>query len=277
MSVRSERSLRLNKFNRFLNRNSNFGIRNLMLYIIIGNVLVFLLAQTDRGATIVNYFIFVPELILQGQVWRVISFLFFPPSFNLFSLVLSLYFYYMVGTTLEREWGVLKFNLYYLTGALATVAYSMISGAIATPAYLNLSLFFAFATLFPDFQILLFFILPVKMKYLAYVNAAFFLVGMIGTPFPENLLPLIAIANYFLYFWQDIIEFFRRKRYTAKNTVQFKNKIREIKREKGYLHRCTTCGKTDADHPQMEFRYCSLCKGYACYCEEHILDHTHIT
>jgi hypothetical protein len=95
--------------------------------------------------------------------------------------------------------------------------------------------------------------------------------------FPANLLPLIAIANYFLFFWSDIIGFFRRQRRTSKNTVSFKNRLREIKRDKGYVHRCTTCGKTDTDHPEMEFRYCSLCKGYACYCEEHIMDHTHIT
>jgi hypothetical protein len=182
-----------------------------------------------------------------------------------------------VGTSLEHEWGVLRFNIYYLTGIILTVVYSLITGAWATTYYLNLSLFFAFATLFPDFQLLLFFILPIKVKYLAYLDAVVFLVGILLNRFPENLFPLIAIANYFLFFWSDIIGFFRRQRRTAKNTISFKNKLREIKRDKGYLHRCTTCGKTDTDHPEMEFRYCSLCKGYACYCEEHIMDHTHIT
>jgi hypothetical protein len=138
-------------------------------------------------------------------------------------------------------------------------------------------MFFAFATLFPDFQILLFFILPIKIKYLAYVNAALFLVNIIFNRFPENLLPLVAIANYFIYFYPEIIYFFKTKRFAAKNTVSFKAKVRDNKKKRGYLHRCTTCGKTDTDYPNMEFRYCSICRGYACYCEEHIMDHTHIT
>jgi len=272
-----ERSIPLNRFERFLNRNNRFGIKNLMLYIVIGNALVFLLSQTDRGFTIVNYFVFYPELILRGQIWRLFTFVLIPPASNLLSLVLSLYFYYLIGSTLEREWGVLKFNVYYLTGVILTAVYSVLSGAVATSFYLNLSLFFAFAMLFPDFQILLFFILPVKIKYLAYLNAAVFLFGIFFNRFPQNLFPLIAIANFFIYFYGDIISFFRSKRYTAKNTVSFKNKVRQMKRDRGYLHRCTTCGKTDTDYPEMEFRYCSLCKNYACYCEEHILDHTHIT
>lgn len=272
-----ERSIPLNRFERFLNRNNRFGIKNLMLYIVIGNALVFLLSQTDRGYTIVNYFVFYPALILRGQIWRLFTFILIPPAANLLSLVLSLYFYYLIGSTLEREWGVLKFNVYYLTGVILTAIYSILSGAVATSYYLNLSLFFAFAMLFPDFQILLFFIIPVKIKYLAYLDAAIFLYGIFFNRFPQNLLPLIAIANFFIYFYSDIISFFRNKRYTAKNTVSFKNKVREMKRDRGYLHRCTTCGKTDTDYPEMEFRYCSLCKNYACYCEEHILDHTHIT
>jgi len=271
-----ERSISLNRFDRFLNRNNRYGIKNLMLYIIIGNALVFLLSQTDRGLTIVSYFMFIPELILRGQIWRLITFVFIPPTFNFLSLVLSLYFYYLIGSTLEREWGVLKFNVYYLTGVILTAVYSILSGAAASSFYLNLSLFFAFAMMFPDFQVLLFFIIPVKIKYLAYLDAAVFLFGMLLNRFPENLLPLIAIANFFLYFYGDIISFFRGRRFTAKNTVSFKNKVRRMKRERGYLHRCTTCGKTDTDYPDMEFRYCSLCRNYACYCEEHIFDHTHI-
>lgn len=246
-----------------------------MLYIIIGNALVFLLAQTDRGLTIVNYFVFYPELILKGQIWRLITFILIPPTSNLFSLVLTLYFYYMVGSALEQEWGVLKFNVYYLTGVVLTAVYSLLSGAMASSFYLNLSLFFAFAMLFPNFQVLLFFILPVKIKYLAYLDAALFLLSIVLNRFPGNLLPLVAIANFFLYFHRDIIDFFRSRR-TMGKTISFQNKVHRMKRERDYLHRCTTCGKTDTDYPDMEFRYCSLCRNYACYCEEHILDHTHI-
>lgn len=248
-----------------------------MLYIVLGNAIVFLLSQTDRGVTLVNYFTFNTQLILKGQIWRLVTFIFIPSTFSLFSLLLSLYFYYMIGTTLEREWGTLKFNVYYLTGVVLTIIYSLLSGSFATAHFLNLSMFFAFASLFPDFQILLFFFIPIKIKYLAYLNAAFFLFNVLFNRFPENLLPLVAIANYFIYFYPNIVYLIKNKRHTAKNTISFKAKVRDTKKKRGYLHRCTTCGKTDTDYPDMEFRYCSICRGYACYCEEHIMDHTHIT
>ena len=132
---------------------------------------------------------------MEGQIWRLVTFIFIPSTFSFFSLLLSLYFYYMIGTTLEREWGTLRFNLYYLTGTVLTIIYSLLSKSFATAHYLNLSMFFAFATLFPDFQILLFFILPIKIKYLAYVNAALFLVNIIFNRFPENLLPSLPLLT----------------------------------------------------------------------------------
>lgn len=269
----------MRRFETFLLRHRNSGIKNLMLYIIVGNVLAFLLLNTDRGGTILNYFVFYPELILQGQLWRLVTFILIPSGRDILSLILTLYFYYMIGSTLEREWGTLKFNLYYLTGLALTAVYSLLTGTIANAVYLNLSMFFAFATLYPDFQVMLFFIIPLKIKYLAYLNAVFFLVEILFQPFPRSLLPLVAVLNYFLYFYEDwirIIKHTRRRRTYAANTVSFKEQLKTTKKARGYIHRCTICGKTDTDYPQMEFRYCSLCKDYACYCEEHIMGHEHI-
>ncbi len=266
----------MNKFERFCNRHGSWGIRNLMLYIVIGNILVFLLAQTDRGAQIVYNLYFIPELIKQGQVWRLLTFVFVPASGSIFTFALSMYFYYMIGSSLEREWGTLKFNVFYFSGMLFTMIYSFLAGAIADATYLNLSMFFAFATLYPDMQLLLFFVIPIKIKYLGYINALLFLLGIVFNRFPYNILPLIALANYLLFFGGYFIGYFKRRRFETQNTIEFKSKIRDLKKERGYLHKCTICGKTDTDYPDMEFRYCSQCKGYACYCEEHILNHKHI-
>ena len=168
-----------------------------MLYIIIGNAIVFLLAQTDRGATIVNYFTFLPHLILEGQIWRLVTFIFIPSTFSFFSLLLSLYFYYMIGTTLEREWGTLRFNLYYLTGTVLTIIYSLLSKSFATAHYLNLSMFFAFATLFPIFRYFVLY-LANKNKISGIRNAALFWSTLFNR-FPK-IYALVAIANYFIYF-----------------------------------------------------------------------------
>lgn len=266
----------MKKFERFIYKYNGYGIKNLMLFVVIANVIVFLLAKTDRGGTIVSYFLFIPELIKQGQVWRLITFVFVPQSGSLLTFALSMYFYYWIGNTLEREWGVLKFNIYYFTGIILTALFSLVVGIMADATYLNMSMFFAFATLYPNVQVLLFFILPIKIKYLAFVNVAFFAFGVVFGVFPSNMLPIVAVLNYVLYFYEDIIGLVKNRRRVVKNTVSFKQKINETRKTRGYIHKCTLCGKTDTENPQMEFRYCSLCKDYACYCEEHIMTHDHI-
>ena len=142
-------------------------------------------------------------------------------------------------------------------------------------------MFFSFATLFPDTQVLFMFIIPVKIKWLAYVDAAFFLYAMLMSPFPFNLLPLIAILNYFIFFGADLISSIGGGRAAyRKTTVNFnreKQKIKYEQRQKNYSHKCSVCGRTDTDFPNLEFRYCSRCAGYHCFCEEHINNHVHFT
>jgi hypothetical protein len=266
----------MKKFERFCALHRDKGIKHLMLYIIIGNVIFFMLAQTDRGATIADYFYFSKALILNGHLWRLVSFIFIPPTMSFIPFALTLYFYYLMSRVLESEWGTLKFNIFYLSGIAITALYSLVADAFPTAFYINMSLFFAYATLYPDNQILLFFVLPIKVKILAYIDAAYFLFMIIFNAFPNNLVPLMAVMNYLVFFGGDIYRIMRRERRTAKNTINFKNKLNQLRREQGYLHKCTVCGRTDTDHPELEFRYCSLCKGYACYCADHIMNHEHV-
>ena len=127
--------------------------------------------------------------------------------------------------------------------------------------------------------ILLFFVIPVKMKWLAILDALFFLYGIFTTPFPANLVPVVAILNFFLFCGEDLLVMLGVYKKSA-NTISFQRAAREIRRKQAaslYHHKCAVCGKTDTDYPDMEFRYCSLCQGYHCFCSEHINNHIHFT
>lgn len=274
--------------NRFCAKHPGFGIRNLMMYIIIGNVLVYFVDIMDTTGTFMSYMYFNSELILHGQIWRLITFLFIPTDTSLIYFAISLYFYYFIGSTLEQYWGTAKFSIYYLFGALFTMIYGIAMGFIykdqylyIDASYLNLSMFFAFAVLFPDTRVLLFFIIPVKIKWLAILDAVVFALGIIFNPFPENMLPVIAIANFLLFFGQDFIDMCTaNRRANSKQAINFRKAAKRAKMEMNdapYRHKCAVCGRTDISDPDLEFRYCSKCAGYHCFCIEHINNHIHFT
>ena len=181
----------------FCYKHPRFGVNNLMLYIVFGTLAVWLLGAMDTTGMIESYFAFDAAAVLRGQVWRIITFVFIPQSSGLW-LFLFLYFYYFVGSTLEREWGPGRFTIYYLTGMLMTIIYGFITYFVTgrsyfmTSNYINLSMFFAFATLFPDNVVLLFFIIPIKMKWLAVLDALYFVYDELPAPRGHTqLLPLL--------------------------------------------------------------------------------------
>ena len=148
-------------------------------------------------------------------------------------------------------------------------------------SYVNLSMFFAFATLYPNMEILLFMILPVRVKWIAWLDGALFvwavLSNLIMGYWAGALLPVVAILNYLIFFWPDFRYLFAKtKRRTSAQTINFKKAQKELRERRGYLHKCAVCGVTDQDDPGMEFRYCSKCNGYYCYCANHINNHTHV-
>ena len=288
-------------FDRFCRKHPRLAIPNLMMYIVIGTAFVYILDQFGPFP-ISNYLAFDLYHIIHGQVWRLITFIFIPLNDNPFWFILSLYMYWWIGSSVEREWGSTKFTVFYGTGVLLNILSGLILalflGGFSYPIstlygadYLNMSLFFSMATLFPDLSILLFFVIPLKAKWLAWVDAALFAYGIVkGLVYtvmygPVMLVmvipPIFAILNYFLFFWSDIAEFctrtFRRaKHQTSRQTINFKQATRHAQQQKGYIHKCAVCGKTDTDYPDEEFRYCSKCNGYYCYCSEHIHNHVHI-
>lgn len=276
---------------RFCARHPRFGIPDLMRYIVLGNIAVYLLANFSSRSAI-SFLQFNLNALLRGEVWRLVTFVFVPMHTGLIVFAVSLYFYYMIGTTLEREWGTAKFTLYYISGVvltlLATVIASLISGyayPIAGTYFVNLSMFFAFAMLYPNAQVLLFFIIPVKMKWLAWLDAALFaytiLTAILAVNLPQILLPIIALLNFFVFFAPNFFSFAHRTQYRhSAKTVNFHKAVKEQERaakEQGYHHKCEVCGRTDTDYPDLEFRYCSKCAGYHCFCEDHINNHVHFT
>jgi len=265
--------------NRFCRKHPNFCLPNLMMYVVIGNVLVFLMDRFS-GGTFSNMLYFNRDAIFSGEVWRLLTFVFVPMDSRLFFLAISLYFYYFIGSALERNWGSQRFTVFYCMGIVLNILVGLIAGGTSMH-YVNLSMFLSFATLYPDLQVLLFFVIPVKVKWIAYVDAAYFVLDVVrfligGHPL-YALIPVVAILNYILFFWGDFRYVFQRtKRQVNRKTIDFQSAQKTARENKGYLHKCAVCGRTDTDFPDLEFRYCSKCNGYYCYCMDHINNHVHI-
>jgi membrane associated rhomboid family serine protease len=279
------------KIDSFCWKHPRFGIPRLMMYIVIGNILVWLFGQMDTTGTMYSLLYFDPALFCRGQVWRLLTFALVPETSGILWLAISLYFYYFIGSSIEREWGPGKFTIYYFSGLVLTALYSIIlywitgTRVLVSATYVNLSLFFAFATLWPEQRVLLFFIIPVKMKWLAWVDAAFFLLeivqyliaGRIGLA----LVPVVAMLGYLVFCGEWLVDMVRPSTVRQKaRTIQFKQAAQRIQQEQAnrpYTRKCAVCGRTDTEYPNLEFRYCSRCQGYHCFCQDHINNHIHFT
>lgn len=194
----------LDKLNRKFGR---YGIRNLMTFIVGGMAVVYLmelLVYPMTGFSLISVLAFNRNAVLHGQIWRLITFIFIPPDSSILFILFSLYFYWLIGNVLENQWGAFRFNLYYLCGMVCTVIAGMITG-YATNSYLNLSLFLAFALMYPDYQVMVFFILPVKMKYLALLDAVGLVALFIMDSWAGRVALLVSLGNVILFFWHDFI------------------------------------------------------------------------
>ena len=284
------------RFNRFCFQNRHKGIPNLMLYISLGCALVYLMTQVTQNPLLYSLLVFDREAILHGQIWRLIT---YPLTFyhsNILLMAVFLFCYYSLGRAMENIWGTLRFNLFYFCGILMMDVWCMIFGGRADVTYLNLSLFLSYATMFPNAQFLLFFIIPVKAWIFALFDLALVLYSLLADPFPYNCFSVISLAHYFLFFGADVLNvipmswrvnarrLFRKKSYAPKQekpkVIPFSQagsyEATTAKPKAPYTHKCTICGRTDVSNPELEFRYCSRCNGYHCYCEDHINNHTHI-
>ena len=282
------------RFDRFCFRHRDKGIRNLMMYIALGSALVYVMSLVDKTNALYYFLCFDRAAILRGQVWRLFTYALTFDSGNILYTAIGLICYYSLGQAIENNWGTFRFNLFYFTGMLLMDIYCMIFDLYATVDYLNLSLFLAYATMYPDAQFLLLFIIPVKAWIFALVDLLLVVFGFVMYPFPANLFSVISLANYFLFFGKDVLNvipvswrmnarrLFRKgpKKGQKSKTIPFPTagsyQASVATPKSPYTHKCTVCGRTDISNPELEFRYCSRCKGYHCYCQDHINNHTHV-
>ncbi|HBA87370.1 MAG TPA: hypothetical protein DCZ75_05080 [Geobacter sp.] len=247
-----------------------YAVPNLTIYLIAGQsffYLMYLTGKLERTATYLS-----ADLVMSGEWWRIFTLPFDPPRSGPIFTLFAWYFFYMLGSTLEEYWGTFRYNAYLILGCLITLAASfLVPSYPVTNAFLAGSVFLAFATLFPDYQILLFFVLPVRIKWLALITWLGYAYQLIFGDWASRVMVLSATANYLLFFSGEIRQNLRYgKRQLVKKVVRAPQKAQELS------HRCTACGITDKSHPDMDFRYCPKCNGQYGYCRDHIFSHDHV-
>lgn len=273
---------------RFCARHPGFGIPNIMLYIVIGNVLAQILMMMDTQNLLYSAIRFAPQLVLKGQLWRIVTFIFVPWNSGGLWGFLVLYFYYLAGKSLEQVWGSARLCLYLLSGVLLTAALSLICYVVFHLSFetnfynICFSLYMVMAVLFPDAGARLFFIIPFKLSWFGWIVGLLIfwdVLSPLGAYHVINPVPLAALINFFLfcggYLSRSAMPGGIRG---VKRSAEYRKKVNDIKKKQAqsmYLRKCEICGKTDTQYPELEFRYCSRCDGNHCYCSEHIGNHIH--
>ncbi len=265
-------------------RLGKFAIPHLINYIIgaygIGLVLYFV------APSFLDYLSLEPYYILHGQLWRLISWIFIPSDVGIFSLIMML-FYYQIGNQLEYNWGSFRFNLYMLGGILFTDIGAMILyfimnrvyniifpvGGLFSTSYINLSLFLAFAVCFPEMEVRLYFLIPIKMKWLALIYIIISLYEIVSSGWIVRTAIIASLLNFVIFY----ISTRNLKRYNPKEIRRKRTFASQMKQsENKTKHKCEICGRTEDDDVTLQFRYCSKCDGNHEYCQEHLFTHQHI-
>lgn len=243
-----------------------FAIPHLTQVIIVGQAFVFLASLA--GKLHLGNIILIPDLVLAGEYRRLLTFIFIPPDAHPLFLAFAWYLFYMMGTALEEQWGEFRYTFFLLTAYLATVGVSfLMPHQPATNSFIAGSIFLAFAFLYPNFELYLFFVLPVKIKWLAMLTAFGYGWMLVFGSWRDRLLTLAGIVNVLIFFRREIAHLVKLD---GRKLLQ---ESRALQSKKAF-HRCAVCGRTDLTDPQLEFRYCSRCGG-AGYCADHIRDHAH--
>lgn len=287
----------------FERKFGKYAIPNISLLLILcygcGYVIQFI------NASFLQYLTLNPYAILHGQIWRLVSWIIVPPSqSNIFFVLITLYFYYSIGSSLERTWGTYRYNVYLFSGMLFTVlgsfammAYFYIRYTVIPPEffsiaagyfttyYVNMSIFLAFAATFPDVQVLLMFILPIKVKVLGIIYAIMLVAGMFTGNVCDRFAICASLLNFVVFYLMSRNRFHMTPK-QMKRHMEYKRKARQASRRSNMQyrsangqiskHKCAICGRTEMDDENLEFRFCSKCNGNYEYCQYHLFTHTHV-
>ena len=266
-------------------RFGRYAIRNLTMYLLAGYAIGYLLSFTMPQ--LLTYFTLEPALILKGQVWRLLSWVIIPPNDNIIFVIFMMLLYYSLGNTLESYWGAFRYNVYIFSGILFTVIGAFIVngliggitgfGSLYSTYYINMSIFLACASIMPDYQLLLYGIIPIKMKWLAILDVVLLAVDAVQGGLIIRIVIIASLLNFIIFFFCN-----RNLRgHSPKQAARRKKFQKQISRPQnqyagGAKHRCAVCGRTELDDPNLEFRYCSKCHGNYEYCQDHLFTHEHV-
>ena len=215
------------------------GIPGLIRIVIGFTALVYVLVYLNRGFE--SFLTLDPALILRGQVWRLVTYIFIPQTFSPLWVLLALWFLWFIGEGLERAWGSFRLTLYFVVGMIGTTIAAFLFGSNFSNGMVITSLFFAFARFYPDEIIYILFILPVKIKWLAWIYAAFLMLGFFLGPNSYRAALVAAFINYFIFFGPEIIHQARHRHDVSTRRRRFEDQSRSPTET---LHRCAVCGAT---------------------------------
>ena len=286
----------------FERRFGKYAIKNLSLVLIICYGVGYIF-QWMYPAFLSYLFLNPYEIVYHGQIWRLVTWLIVPPSgFDFFTL-LMLYFYYSLGTTLERTWGTYRYNVYIFSGVLFTIlgafllfAYTLIFkessqtaaqlwvlwggfgtfpylAAMFSTFYVNMSIFLAFASTYPNMQVMLFFMIPIKIKILGIIYGALLVFQFLTGTIADKIIIAASLMNFIVFFITGRGKVHMSPK-QAKRRQEFRREVKKTTRST--RHKCAICGRTDETNPELQFRFCSKCAGNYEYCEDHIFTHTHV-
>lgn len=293
----------------FERKFGKYAIRNLSFVLVMCYAAGYVLQMADRSGVFLSFLTLNPYAVLHGQVWRLVTWILIPPSGGgLFFTLLMLYFYCSLGTSLERTWGTYRYNVYLFQGMLFTIGGSFllmgfcylfqpalqVVSMSGTPAiltidipydyfnyiagmfstyYINMSIFLAYAATFPDAQVLLMFIIPIRVKWLGIIYAVMLVMQFFGSNMFGKFVIGASLLNFIVFFLTS-----RNMSHLNPKQIHRRQEFRrDVRRSTGITkHKCAICGRTEVDSPQMQFRFCSKCEGNYEYCEEHLYTHTHV-
>ncbi|MCI9278730.1 hypothetical protein D7X48_00285 [bacterium D16-50] len=286
---------------RFEKKFGKYAIKNISVMLLLCYAVGYIIEAVNIG--FLQYLTLNPYAILHGEVWRLVTWILIPPSslggsMGIFFVCIMLLFYYNIGTTLERTWGTYRYNVYLFSGMLFTVVGSFVwmliqyasAGWDMDPAYasvifnmsslffstyyINMSIFLAFAATFPEVQVLLMFLIPVKVKWMGVLYGVMLLYDFIWEATAVGRVAIVSSLLNFVIFFLTSRSHIHMSPKQIKRRVEFKQDIKRNTR--GTRHKCAICGQTEEDDPSLEFRFCSKCSGNHEYCQNHLFTHTHI-
>jgi len=252
-----------------LNRRfGRYAIPNLTLILIVSQMFTYGLKYIRPE--LVERLALVPQKVLEGEWWRVISFLAYPPCSMPIFVLFFWYLFYIFGVALEANWGTFNYNLYLLLGWVATAGAAFLTPNVPTSnLFLYNSLFLAFAHLYPNFVMAIMFVLPVKIKWLALFDWICMGLTMLNGNWVIWIQVTASVCNFLAFFYADIFWRARAGRW------RMAQQVRKIAERDKPRHECSVCKATNITHPSLHFRYCSKCPGTPCFCEEHLKGHRH--